>query len=282
MIQKALNNKKRNNIILLIITIILFITLLLNIIYKTYYNNKTSKESFLNINKQNTLCNLDIIKTPYNIYKNYYITTSNNNNYIIIKISKKGYNSLLKYDFTNNKYNIKGISKKLNNNTINNIKKVINEGNIEFNDNVLYIDTTLIPLLNKINILLVILIIINIYLIIINKLLLNTITLSKNEIKSLSKENYIKYDRNLYISNNTIFKKDTLDIINIKDIILMYQKDNHVIILTSSNIQYKFKIKENYDLFDIIISKNKDIFIGINSKIKKEIKNKYNITLKEV
>ena len=62
----------------------------------------------------------------------------------------------------------------------------------------------------------------------------------------------------------------------------MYQKDNHVIILTSSNIQYKFKIKENYDLFDIIISKNKDIFIGINSKIKKEIKNKYNITLKEV
>lgn len=281
MIEKTLNNKKRNNIILLIITIILFITLLLNIIYKTYYNNKTSKESYLNINKQNILCNLDIIKKPYNIYKNYYITTSNNNNYIIIKISKKDYNNLLKYDF-NNKYNIKGISKKLDKNTINNIKKVINEGNIEFDNNILYLDTTLISLINKIIILLVILIIINIYLIIINKLLLNTVTLSKKDIKSLSKEEYIKYDHNLYISNNTIFKKDTLDIINIKDIILMYQKDNYVIILTSSNIQYKFKIKESYDLFDIIINKNKNIFIGINSKIKKEIKNKYNITLKEV
>ena len=85
-----------------------------------------------------------------------------------------------------------------------------------------------------------------------------------------------------YISKNYIFKKDTFDLINIKDIILMYEKNNKITLVTKVNEIYKFDSDKNYDLFDIILSKNNNIIIGINKDIIKQIKQEYNITIEEV
>ena len=110
---------------------------------------------------------------------------------------------------------------------------------------------------------------------------LKTINIDENILKKYDKDKYTKYGK-LYISNNYIFLKDTFEIININNIIVMYEKNDFIYLVTEYNEMYKFKNSNNYDLFDVISSKNKDIIIGINNDIKKQIKKKYNITLKEV
>ena len=59
------------------------------ITYKIYFNNKSSKQLFQSIKRQDELCNLDLVTTPFSIYKDYYITTTNNDSYIVLKISRK-------------------------------------------------------------------------------------------------------------------------------------------------------------------------------------------------
>ena len=71
-------------------------------------------------------------------------------------------------------------------------------------------------------------------------------------------------------------------IINYHKIIVMYEKNNIIYLITEFNEIYKFKNNKHYDLIEILMDKNKDIIVGINSDIKKQIKKKYNITLKEV
>ncbi len=60
------------------------------------------------------------------------------------------------------------------------------------------------------------------------------------------------------------------------------EKNNIIYLITEFNEIYKFKNNKHYDLIEILMNKNKDIIVGINSDIKKQIKKKYNITLKEV
>ena len=62
----------------------------------------------------------------------------------------------------------------------------------------------------------------------------------------------------------------------------MYEKNNKITLVTKVNEIYKFDSDKNYDLFDIILSKNNNIIIGINKDIIKQIKKEYNITIEEV
>lgn len=277
MINKTIKNKKVSNKILKISIILLAIISITFTIYRIYYNKTTIKNEFRNINKQNKLCNLELTKVPYNIYKNYYFATLDNENYIIFKASKKEYKKIFKYSFED-KYTLKGMSKLLDNDTKKHIEEISNG---EIKGNVLYLDTYTITLLDKAIILSIILIIISIIIILINNVYLKSINISQKELDKIDKEKFIKYDK-LYISDNYIYIKNILEIIKIKDIILIYQKDNYIYIITKYNNEYKFKYNEEQDIFDIITNKNKDIIIGINETIKKEIKKKYNITLKEV
>lgn len=280
MITKTLKKKKRFSLYLKISLIILGIIFISLITYKIYFNKESLKHNFQDIKKQNEICNQILISTPFSIYKNYYITTTNNDSYMILKISKKEYNKLMKYDFKD-KYTIKGMSKKLDNETQNKIKLLINDGKSEFKGNILYLDTNYIEDINTVLILIIILIIVNTFLLIINNMFLKTINIDENILKKYDKDKYTKYGK-LYISNNYIFLKDTFEIININNIIVMYEKNDFIYLVTEYNEMYKFKNSNNYDLFDVISSKNKDIIIGINNDIKKQIKKKYNITLKEV
>ena len=76
--------------------------------------------------------------------------------------------------------------------------------------------------------------------------------------------------------------KDLVNYTYLKDIILMYEKNNKITLVTKVNEIYKFDSDKNYDLFDIILSKNNNIIIGINKDIIKQIKKEYNITIEEV
>lgn len=280
MINKILKNKKRFSLYLRISLIILGIIFISLITYKIYFSKESLKHNFQDIKKQNEICNQTLISTPFSIYKNYYITTTNNDSYMILKISRKEYNKLMKYDFKN-KYTIKGMSKILDDEIQNKMKLLINNGKSEFKGKVLYLDANYIEDINTVLILIIILIIVNTFLLIINNIFLKTINIDDNILKKYDKEKYTKYGK-LYISNNYIFLKDTFEVININNIILMYEKNDLIYLVTEYNEMYKFKNSNNYDLFDIISSKNKDITIGINNDIKKQIKKKYNITLKEV
>ena len=280
MITKTLKNKKRFSLYLKISLIILGIIFISLITYKIYFNKESLKHNFQDIKKQNEICNQILISTPFSIYKNYYITTTNNDSYMILKISKKEYNKLMKYDFKD-KYTIKGMSKKLDNETQNKIKLLINDGKSEFKGNILYLDSNYSEDINTVLIFIIILIIVNTFLLIINNMFLKTINIDENILKKYDKDKYTKYGK-LYISNNYIFLKNTFEIININNIIVMYEKNDFIYLVTEYNEMYKFKNSNNYDLFDVISSKNKDIIIGINNDIKKQIKKKYNITLKEV
>lgn len=281
MITKSLKNKKRLNIILKVLIIFLGLILIITISSKIYFNKVSKKENFLTLNQQNVFCNLDLIKTPYGIYNNYYITTTDYKNYIIIKMSESEYNKLLKFDFSKEKYNIKGISKKIDSKTLNKIKDSINDGKSDFEKNILYLDAYAISITNKLIIISIILLLISICLHIINTLLLKSIIINESTLKKLDKEEYKKYGK-LYISKNYIFNKFSFDIINIKDIILMYEKDDKITLITKLNESYEFNKDKEYDLFDIISNKNKNIIIGINKDIIKQIKKEYNITLEEV
>lgn len=280
MISKILKKKKRFSLFLKISIIILSVILISFISYKIYFNKNSLKHNFQEIKKQNEACNLVLKTTPFSVHKGYYITTINNDSYIILKISKIEYEKLMKHDFKNT-YTIKGISKILDTKTQNEIKISINEGKSEFKGKILYLDANIISDLNISIIFITILILINIFLLFINNIFLKTINIDENILKKYDKEKYTKYGK-LYISKNYIFLKDTFDIIDINNIILMYEKHDSIYLVTEYNDMYKFNNSDDYDLFDVISSKNKDIIIGINNDIKKQIKKKYNITLKEV
>ena len=281
MVIKSLKNKKRLNIFLKIAIIFLSVLLVVTTVSKIYFNKVSKKEDFLTLKQQNVFCNLDLIKTPYGIYNNYYITTTDYKNYIIIKISESEYDKLLKFDFSKEKYNIKGISKKIDSKTLNKIKNSINDGKSNFEKNILYLDAYTISITSKLIIISIVLLLISIYLLVINSLLLKSINIDENTLKKLDKEEYKKYGK-LYISKNYIFKKDSFDIINIKDIILMYEKNDKITLITKVNEMYELNKNKEYDLFDIISNKNKNIIIGINKDIIKQIKKEYNITIEEV
>ncbi len=281
MVIKSLKNKKRLNIFLKITIIFLGVLLLITTASKIYFNKVSKKEDFLTLKQQNVFCNLDLIKTPYGIYNNYYITTTDYKNYIIIKMSESEYDKLLKFDFSKEKYNIKGISKKIDSKTLNKIKNSINDGKSNFEKNILYLDAYTISITSKLIIISIVLLLISIYLLVINSLLLKSINIDENTLKKLDKEEYKKYGK-LYISKNYIFKKDSFDIINIKDIILMYEKNDKITLITKVNEMYELNKNKEYDLFDIISNKNKNIIIGINKDIIKQIKKEYNITIEEV
>ena len=281
MVIKSLKNKKRLNIFLKIIIIFLGVLLVITIASKIYFNKVSKKEDFLTLKQQNVFCNLDLIKTPYGIYNNYYITTTDYKNYIIIKMSESEYDKLLKFDFSKEKYNIKGVSKKIDSKTLNKIKNSINDGKSNFEKNILYLDAYTISITSKLIIISIILLLISIYLLVINTLLLKSINIDESTLKKLDKEEYKKYGK-LYISKNYIFKKDSFDIINIKDIILMYEKDDKITLITKVNEMYELNKNKEYDLFDIISNNNKNILIGLNKDIIKQIKKEYNITIEEV
>lgn len=281
MVIKSLKNKKRLNIFLKIAIIFLSVLLVVTTVSKIYFNKISKKEDFLTLKQENVFCNLDLIKTPYGIYNNYYITTTDYKNYVIIKMSENEYNKLLKFNFSKEKYNIKGISKKIDEKTLNEIKNSINDGKSNFEKNILYLDAYTISITSKLVIISIILLLISIYLLVINTLFLKSISIDKNALKKQDKEEYKRFGK-LYISKNYIFKKDTFDLINIKDIILMYEKNNKITLVTKVNEIYKFDSDKNYDLFDIILSKNNNIIIGINKDIIKQIKKEYNITIEEV
>lgn len=281
MVIKSLKNKKRLNIFLKIAIIFLSVLLVVTTVSKIYFNKVSKKEDFLTLKQQNVFCNLDLIKTPYGIYNNYYITTTDYKNYIIIKMSESEYDKLLKFDFSKEKYNIKGISKKIDSKTLNKIKNSINDGKSNFEKNILYLDAYTISITSKLIIISIVLLLISIYLLVINSLLLKSINIDENTLKKLDKEEYKKYGK-LYISKNYIFKKDSFDIINIKDIILMYEKNDKITLITKVNEMYELNKNKEYDLFDIISNKNKNIIIGINKDIIKQIKKEYNITIEEV
>lgn len=280
MISRTLKNKKKFSKYLKISIIVLLVITISLITYKIYFNNKSSKQLFQSIKKQDELCNLDLVTTPFSIYKDYYITTTNNDSYIVLKISRKEYSKLMNHDFKDT-YNIKGISKILDGKPLRRIKLLINNGKIELKGKVLYLDASSKDILNTTIILSIVLIIINLFLYIINTIFIKTINISNEELKKLDKEKYKKYGK-LYISDNYIFIKNTFDIININKIIVMYEKNNIIYLITEFNEIYKFKNNKHYDLIEILMDKNKDIIVGINSDIKKQIKKKYNITLKEV
>lgn len=281
MVIKSLKNKKRLNIFLKIIIIFLGVLLVITIASKIYFNKVSKKEDFLTLKQQNVFCNLDLIKTPYGIYNNYYITTTDYKNYIIIKMSESEYDKLLKFDFSKEKYNIKGVSKKIDSKTLNKIKNSINDGKSNFEKNILYLDAYTISITSKLIIISIVLLLISIYLLVINTLLLKSINIDESTLKKLDKEEYKKYGK-LYISKNYIFKKDSFDIINIKDIILMYEKDDKITLITKVNEMYELNKNKEYDLFDIISNNNKNILIGLNKDIIKQIKKEYNITIEEV
>lgn len=281
MVIKSLKNKKRLNIFLKIMIIFLGVLLVITTASKIYFNKVSKKEDFLTLKQQNVFCNLDLIKTPYGIYNNYYITTTDYKNYIIIKMSESEYDKLLKFDFSKEKYNIKGVSKKIDSKTLNKIKNSINDGKSNFEKNILYLDAYTISITTKLIIISIILLLISIYLLVINTLLLKSINIDESILKKLDKEEYKKYGK-LYISKNYIFKKDSFDIINIKDIILMYEKDDKITLITKVNEMYELNKNKEYDLFDIISNNNKNIIIGLNKDIIKQIKKEYNITIEEV
>lgn len=281
MVIKSLKNKKRLNIFLKIIIIFLGVLLVITTASKIYFNKVSKKEDFLTLKQQNVFCNLDLIKTPYGIYNNYYITTTDYKNYIIIKMSESEYDKLLKFDFSKEKYNIKGVSKKIDSKTLNKIKNSINDGKSNFEKNILYLDAYTISITSKLIIISIVLLLISIYLLVINTLLLKSINIDESTLKKLDKEEYKKYGK-LYISKNYIFKKDSFDIINIKDIILMYEKDDKITLITKVNEMYELNKNKEYDLFDIISNNNKNILIGLNKDIIKQIKKEYNITIEEV
>ena len=172
MVIKSLKNKKRLNIFLKIAIIFLSVLLVVTIVSKIYFNKISKKEDFLTLKQENVFCNLDLIKTPYGIYNNYYITTTDYKNYVIIKMSENEYNKLLKFNFSKEKYNIKGISKKIDEKTLNEIKNSINDGKSNFEKNILYLDAYTISITSKLVIISIILLLISIYLLVINTLLL--------------------------------------------------------------------------------------------------------------
>ena len=255
MISRTLKNKKKFSKYLKISIIVLLVITISLITYKIYFNNKSSKQLFQSIKKQDELCNLDLVTTPFSIYKDYYITTTNNDSYIVLKISRKEYSKLMNHDFKDT-YNIKGISKILDGKPLRRIKLLINNGKIELKGKVLYLDASSKDILNTTIILSIVLIIINLFLYIINNIFIKTINISNEELKKLDKEKYKK--------------------------LVMYEKNNIIYLITEFNEIYKFKNNKHYDLIEILMDKNKDIIVGINSDIKKQIKKKYNITLKEV
>ena len=121
MISRTLKNKKKFSKYLKISIIVLLVITISLITYKIYFNNKSSKQLFQSIKRQDELCNLDLVTTPFSIYKDYYITTTNNDSYIVLKISRKEYSKLMNHDFKDT-YNIKGISKILDGKPLRRIK----------------------------------------------------------------------------------------------------------------------------------------------------------------
>ena len=157
MVIKSIKNKKRLNIFLKIAIIFLSVLLVVTTVSKIYFNKISKKEDFLTLKQENVFCNLDLIKTPYGIYNNYYITTTDYKNYVIIKMSENEYNKLLKFNFSKEKYNIKGISKKIDEKTLNEIKNSINDGKSNFEKNILYLDAYTISITSKLVIISIIL-----------------------------------------------------------------------------------------------------------------------------
>ena len=80
MVIKSIKNKKRLNIFLKIAIIFLSVLLVVTIVSKIYFNKISKKEDFLTLKQENVFCNLDLIKTKYGIYNNYYIKTTDYKN----------------------------------------------------------------------------------------------------------------------------------------------------------------------------------------------------------
>lgn len=106
-------------------------------------------------------------------------------------------------------------------------------------------------------------------------------TLSKSEIAKLDKElSKSKKYKNLYITEKYIvINKLALEIIKFDNIIFAYKENNKVIIYTKNLDSYKIKDTEELNLLKTIKSKNKNVLIDKTSKNIETLSKKYKLTI---
>ncbi len=301
MFEKLFN---KNVKLLPISTIFVVLTLIICISFQIY--SKKTLETDLELNcitfdqtKENEKARITRIKNVLLLKDNYYLVI-NNDTFYVAKISVNEVKKIRKNINKNKKTDLYGKSQKIDDSTIeefvntyNKLKKdetITKEEYIE-KFGYMYLDqkTTDDSLTKKSNIVVGISLSLVLVGIIISTIFIKNNsknykllkTLSKSEIAKLDKElSKSKKYKNIYITESYIvFNNLALKLIKFDNIIFAYKENNKVIIYTKNLDSYKIKEIDELDLLKVIKSKNKNALIDKTQKNIETLSKKYKLTI---
>ncbi len=301
MFEKLFN---KNVKLLPISTVFIVLTLIICVSFQIYSKKLLDTELELNCitldqTKENEKARITRIKNILLLKDNYYLVI-NNDTFYVAKISVNEVKKIRKEINKDKKPDLYGKSQKIDESTIEEFVAMYNKLNKdetitkeEYIEKFgyMYLDqkTTDDSLTKKSNIVVGIslsLVLVGIIISIIfiknnskNYKLLKT--LSKSEIAKLDKElSKSKKYKNLYITEKYIvINKLALEIIKFDNIIFAYKENNKVIIYTKNLDSYKIKDTEELNLLKTIKSKNKNVLIDKTSKNIETLSKKYKLTI---
>ena len=301
MFEKLFN---KNVKLLPISTVFIVLTLIICVSFQIYSKKPLDTELELNCitldqTKENEKARITRIKNILLLKDNYYLVI-NNDTFYVAKISVNEVKKIRKEINKDKKPDLYGKSQKIDESTIEEFVAMYNKLNkdetITKEEYVekfgyMYLDqkTTDDSLTKKSNIVVGISL-----LLVLTGITISTIfiknnsknykllkTLSKSEIAKLDKElSKSKKYKNLYITEKYIvINKLALEIIKFDNIIFAYKENNKVIIYTKNLDSYKIKDTEELNLLKTIKSKNKNVLIDKTSKNIETLSKKYKLTI---
>lgn len=301
MFEKLFN---KNVKLLPISTIFVVLTLIICISFQIYSKKTLKTDLELNCitfdqTKENEKARITRIKNVLLLKDNYYLVI-NNDTFYVAKISVNEVKKIRKNINKNKKTDLYGKSQKIDDSTIeefvntyNKLKKdetITKEEYIE-KFGYMYLDqkTTDDSLTKKSNIVVGISLSLVLVGIIISTIFIKNNsknykllkTLSKSEIAKLDKElSKSKKYKNIYITESYIvFNNLALKLIKFDNIIFAYKENNKVIIYTKNLDSYKIKEIDELDLLKVIKSKNKNALIDKTQKNIETLSKKYKLTI---
>ena len=301
MFEKLFN---KNVKLLPISTIFVVLTLIICISFQIY--SKKTLETDLELNcitfdqtKENEKERITRIKNVLLLKDNYYLVI-NNDTFYVAKISVNEVKKIRKNINKNKKTDLYGKSQKIDDatieefvNTYNKLKKdetITKEEYIE-KFGYMYLDqkTTDDSLAKKSNIVVGISLSLVLVGIIISTIFIKNNSKNYKLLKTLSKSEIAKLDKelsksekykNMYITESYIvFNNLALKLIKFDNIIFAYKENNKVIIYTKNLDSYKIKEIEELDLLKVIKSKNKNALIDKTQKNIETLSKKYKLTI---
>lgn len=301
MFEKLFN---KNVKLLPISTVFIVLTLIICVSFQIYSKKLLDTELELNCitldqTKENEKARITRIKNILLLKDNYYLVI-NNDTFYVAKISVNEVKKIRKEINKDKKPDLYGKSQKIDESTIEEFVAMYNKLNKdktitkeEYTEKFgyMYLDqkTTDDSLTKKSNIVVGISL-----LLVLTGITISTIfiknnsknykllkTLSKSEIAKLDKElSKSKKYKNLYITEKYIvINKLALEIIKFDNIIFAYKENNKVIIYTKNLDSYKIKDTEELNLLKTIKSKNKNVLIDKISKNIETLSKKYKLTI---